>query len=238
MELISKQIKKETDTIPYSTLVSRYQKWFDDYYIRRIEEPIETQNNIIMIPGKIYTFAYDPSEDYKNECDFFSHMPINLILGHKITKAGNWLTYGINLSFIPPSVRIRILDEIIRIWNTDIIKPNIERLEKGLPILHDIPIFYDVAKKILEGSGFEWAIRSYRMERIASLPLIVTYSDWYKLSFFTIKFIMKMQVRAIYVKYNKNIHGKQWKIGMSYGVDIKGKKIKEVKEYFSKRQKY
>lgn len=235
MELPSKTIKRETDSTPYSTLVGRHTRWFDHYYIDRLEEPKEIKTDIILEVGKIYTFAYDPI--FKDELDFFSYVPINLILGTKLSKAGNLIPYGINLSFVPPTIRIQILDEIVRIWNTDIIKPNIERINQGLPVLHNIPLFYDVAKKILEGSGFEFAIRGYRYERFGSLPRVVSYEDWYKLCYFSIKYISKMQIRQIYYRYQQALK-ENYRIGHKAAADIQKKKIKEVKEYFKKRERY
>lgn len=237
MILISEQIKKDTDLNPYSTLVSRYEKWFSNTYIDKTLEPIERKDDILLIPGKIYTFAYDPSDEYKDKSKFFSYMPINLILGQKLTKAGNLLPYGINLSFVPPSIRIKILDQITRIWNSDIIKPNIERIKEGKFTIHEIPIFYDVAKKILDGSGFEYAIRSYRYERFGNMPSIISYEDWHKICYFHLKYVAKMQIRAIYVMYMKNIQ-ESYKVGKKYDVNLPKTKIKEVKEYFSKREKY
>lgn len=236
MELISKTIKRETDKTPYSTLVSRYTKWFDTYYIERTEEPPETQGHIMLKPGKIYTWSYDPI--FKDKMKFFSYMPLNLILGTKLSKEGNLIPYGINLTFVPPSIRIKILDEIVRIWNTDIIKPNIERINEGKEVIHDIPIFYDVAKKVLEGSGFEFSIRSYRYERFLSLPRIVTYEDWHKLCYFHIKYVAKMNIKSIYYLYNKSLKD-SYRIGQRGDAsNIQKKKIKEVKEYFKKRQAY
>ena len=219
MELVSKTIKKETSITPYSTLVSRYTKWFDDRYVnKKIDDLPEKKEDIVLIPGKIYTFSYDPIT--KDQMKFFSYMPINLILGYKLSKAGNMIPYGINLSFIPPSVRIKILDAIVRVWGNNIIKNNEELIDKGL-----------------EGSGWEFCIRGYRYDHIRSLPQIVSYSDWHRICYFSIKFIAKMQIRAIYRLYAINANPK-YRIGKKYDITIHHKKVKELRDYFKKRNKY
>ena len=144
MELVSKTIKKETSITPYSTLVSRYTKWFDDRYVnKKIDDLPEKKEDIVLIPGKIYTFSYDPIT--KDQMQFFSYMPINLILGYKISETGNIIPYGINLSFIPPSVRIKVLDAVVRVWGNNIIKNNEELIGKGLPTQEEIPMDYDAS---------------------------------------------------------------------------------------------
>lgn len=236
MELVSKTIKRETSTTPYSTLVSRYTKWFDDRYVeKKIDDLPEKKEDIVLVPGKIYTFSYDPIT--KDQMQFFSYMPINLILGYKISEAGNMIPYGINLSFIPPSVRIMILDSIIRVWGNNIMKNNEELIDKGLPTQSEIPMDYDAAKKLLEGSGWEFAIRGYRYDHMRSLPQIVSPRDWHKICYFSIKFIAKMQIRAIYRLYAINANP-NYRIGKKYDINIQQKKLKELRDYFKKRGKY
>ena len=234
MKLVSEIIKEETDAIPYSTLVSRAWRWYDDTYIKRIEPTREPEPDLLSItPGRIYTFSYDPIT--ADKLRFFSYRPINLILGNKITNAGNLIPYGINLSFIPPTVRIKIMDEIFRIFGDEIIQPNIERIEAELPVITDLPLLYDVAQFILKGSGFEYAIRGYRLDRFMTTPQIISYQDWYKLNYFAIKSVQKMTVKSIYFDYMKNIDA-SWRIGKRYNLQTANKTIAEVNDYFSNRK--
>ena len=232
MELVSETIMRMSQSVPYSTIVSRSKKWFDDVYVMKEKKPMEESRTPIPKIGKIYTWFYDPLT--KDEMDFFSWCPLTFIIGYKITSGGHLLPYGINLSFIPPSMRIKILDTIIRLWNTQVINPNIERIKAGETPTMEIPLYYDVAKKLLQNSGFEFAIRSYRLERFQSSPMIVSYEDWYKICTFPIRYIEKMQIRAIYWRYWRNLDGNG--IGKHKDVEIVKTKIKEVQDYVKKRQ--
>lgn len=236
MKLISEQIKYETDRMPTSTLTSRYQKWFNDYYIRRMEEPTETQQTELMVPGKIYTFSYFPEEKYRDKGVFYAYMPITLILGQKLSQGGNLIPYGINLSFVPPRVRIKIMDAIVRIFNTEYIQPSIERLNTGNEVIRNIPLLYDVACKILEGSGFKFAIRGYRYDNMLSTPRIITYEDWYKINFFGNQYIVNSNARAIYYQYMRAMNDK-YTIGRKEEIKLLKIKIKEIKEYLKQNER-
>jgi len=148
MELVSETIMKMSKSTPYSTIVSRSKKWFDDIYVMKEKNPREESRTPIPKIGKIYTWFYDPLT--KDEMDFFSWCPLTFIIGYKITSGGHLLPYGINLSFIPPSMRIKVLDTIIRLWNTQVISPNIEKINAGETPILEIPLYYDVAKKVLQ----------------------------------------------------------------------------------------
>jgi hypothetical protein len=232
MELVSETIIRMSESVPYSTIVSRSKKWFDDVYVMKEKKPIEESRTPIPKIGKIYTWFYDPLT--KDEMDFFSWCPLTFIIGYKVTQGGHLLPYGINLSFIPPSMRIKVLDTIIRLWNTQVINPNIEKIKAGETPILDIPLYYDVAKKVLQNSGFEFAIRSYRLERFQSKPMIVSYEDWYKICTFPIRYIEKMQIRAIYWRYWRSLDGSG--IGKRKDVEIVKTKIKEVQDYVKKRE--
>lgn len=234
MELISETIRKLSENTPYSTLVGRSKKWFDETYVQKSKEPIEESSAIVPKIGKLYTWFYDPIT--KDKMDFFSWCPLTFIIGYKISSKGHLIPYGINLSFIPPSMRIKILDTIVRLWNSNIINPDIERIKKGVSPLHEIPLYYDVAKMVLQDSGFEFAIRSYRLDRFQSSPMVVSYEDWYKICLFPISYIEKMQIRAIYWRYWRNLDG-TYKIGDGKTRDIVKTKVKEVREYVKKRNK-
>jgi len=234
--LPSERIKEENTEVTMSTVTYRNQQWFEKNYITRIEDPKEINNRILPLEiGKMYTFAYDPI--YKKELDFYDFMPINLIMGYILTKKGRMNPYGINLSYIPPKVRIAVLDTIVKLFRTQIIKPNMVRISENNWNLKQLPLTYDVAKRILHNSGFEFAIRSYRNDHIRNKPRIITYEDWWRPCTFPSKFIQKMNIRAIYYMYKKNLDD-QYRIGQPDRlVKIKKTGVKEIKEYIKERHK-
>jgi hypothetical protein len=232
--LPSERIIEETKDVTMSTVVYRNQKWFEEGYVTRISDPLEPNFKTLPLEiGKMYSFAYDPI--YKDQLDFYDFMPINLILGYTITKKGRLNPYGINLSYIPPKTRTAVLDVIVKTFRTQYINPNITRISEENFNLKRLPMTYDIAKKILHNSGFEFAIRSYRYSNIGSKPRIITYEDWWKPCTFTSKFIKEMNIRGIYYRYKRNLDDK-YRIGQKdKPVDIKKTKVKDIKEYIKKR---
>jgi len=235
MELISTQLTNEMKSTPYSTIVSRSQRWFYDSYLTGNNDSLpEKKNDIFLIPGKIYTFGYNPitpEEKLLARVPAFSFRPINLIIGQKFTKSGEFNPFGINLTFVPPKVRIMILDQIIRVFNADIIKPSIEQIQKGGQPTRTLPINWEMMQKMLEDSGFEYCIRSYKYDAFTSPPQIISYEDWWKICTFTIPFIKTanlMGIRSVYLKYYENMTGVK-KIPKE--LKIAERTIKEVKSY-------
>lgn len=234
LALPSERIREETTTVTMATVVHRNQKWFEDDYVLRMNDPKEPNFKVLpMEIGKLYTFAYDPI--YKDEMNFYDNMPINLILGYILTKEGRMNPYGINLSFVPPKVRTAVMDVITKLFRTQYISPNITRISENNFNLKKLPLTYDVAKRILHNSGFEFAIRSYRNDRIRNKPMIITYEDWWRPCTFGSKFIQKMNIRAIYWMYKKNVD-ESYRIGQKdKAVKIKKTGVKEIKEYIKGR---
>lgn len=234
--LPSERLQEETKTVTLSTVTYHNEKWFEKRYVERIIDTKEINFKILPLEiGKIYIFPYSPI--YADKLSFFDYMPINLILGYIITKAGRLNPYGINLSYIPPKIRVAILDTIIKIFKTQYINPNITRISEENWNLKTLPMTYDIAKRILHNSGFEFAIRSYRNDRMGNKPLILTYEDWWRLSTIHSKFLAKMTIRMVYYRYKRNLDD-QYRIGQpDKFVKIKKTGVKEIKEYIKGRHK-
>lgn len=215
------------------------QKWYEETYIKQEKHPLEVHpSNSLLIPGKIYTFAYDPK--YKDKLSFYDNRPINFILGHQEPAEGKIPNaFGINLSFIPPKIRSAILDEIRRVFGTMIIQPNEEAIRKGkISSIRKMPIDYDLVKMMLAKSGFEFALRSYIYDRMKTPPQIIDYHEWWRTALFASKYIKKMNILSIYYSYKRQIDKEVYRVkdGDKFTrkekkVVIKNMTIKEVKRY-------
>lgn len=237
MELPSKRIQKELKGKSMSTIKYHNQLWFDKYYMSRIDDVPEQRRGRLLEPGKIYNYLYDAK--YKNELDFWDKCVMVMVIGHVVTKSGKLNVLGINLSFIPPQYRVKILDKIVKVFNTQVVEPNVKRIQKGKVhgSLKKMPLYYDVCKRILAQSGFEFAIRSYIYRRIKSEPLIITYEDWWRPATFASKYIVKMNIRAIYALYKKNL-SEGYRIGKpDPKIEIMKTKIMELEKYLKVRGK-
>lgn len=239
MELVSETLTNQMKVTPYSTMVNQNQKWFSDNYLidNTSKNLPEKKDNIFLIPGKIYTFGYNPitpEEELLARCPAFSFRPINFIIGQRLTKAGNFVPYGIQLTFIPPRVRIQILDQIIRVFGSEIINPSLVQIKAGNQPTRTLPVNWEMMQKMLEDSGFEYCIRSYRYEAFTTMPQIISYEDWHKLCTFTIPFIKTanlLGIRSVYQSYIKNLRDNNDKIRKIQDVKIAAKTIKEIKSY-------
>lgn len=236
MDLVSETLSNEMRITPYSTMVSRSQKWFhENYLVNQTSMNLpEKKNNIFLIPGKIYTFGYNPltpEEKLLKQCPAFSFRPINFIIGQRITKAGHIVPYGIQLSMIPPRIRIQILDQIIRVFNSQIINPSLIQIKAGNQPTRTLPVNWEMMTKMLENSGFEYCIRSYRYEAFTTMPQIISYADWSKICTFTIPFIKTanlMGIRSVYMSYYSNLTGKKQ---APKDLQLAERTIKEIKSY-------
>lgn len=214
-----------------STLRSESEKWFRETYIKRNIKPFEEDTSgVILQVGKIYSFDYsDPK--YKEELDFYSALPIMLCIGHRKTKTGKINPIGINLTFMPPKIRLVYLDLVWKKFDTLVIRSNIQKLMDGKAGSQRIlPLFYKVNKLIAKNLGWEFAIRSYITSRIKTEPEIITYTDWWKLCVFTNKHLQKKNINYVYFEYKKAMNPEH-KVGQKEKpIKVETITIKELKK--------
>lgn len=212
---ISDRIRQEVSKKPRSTVVSQNKRWFSEHYLQSSGERLpEKKDDILLYPGKIYCWSYDPltPEDkllHPVRCPAVSFMPLSLVIGHKITKDNNLVPYGIQLTYVPPQIRVRILDRFIEIFSADIIDPTIRAIKENKPITKsNLPVDWALTKSLLGGSGFEYCIRGYRYEGFLTPPQIVTFTDWWRICTFPLEFILtfnRLGIRSVYQKYYENL---------------------------------
>lgn len=223
MDLPSKTYLDQVRKTSPSTVTRNSQMWFNAIYESHTQAPPEPFLGPIEA-GKVYTYVYDPK--HADDLPFYDAFPIFLSMGH--LQNGN--IFGINLSYIPPRIRMRVLDKFVRVFHTRFIKANINMLERGKPeSMREIPFFYDVAKHMMAGSGFQFAIRSYLHSHVRSNPRIITYEDYWRLLAFTSDDIQKLNIRAIYSMYKgQPIGTRDKKINMDPRVRATQRLIKDA----------
>jgi len=206
METISQSITRLTRNRSKTSIIRDSYKWFIYSYIDRNDKSIVSTSEFLS--GYIYVFNYDPeykNVKYKNGSyylPFYDSMPMVYCLGYINTSNGLRMI-GINISYLPPKIRIKFLDKLITKFGHYIDK-NDARLRENKKY-SAIDINYEKMKLFVKNSGFEFAIRSYIPTRIKNKPLVVEFSRWYSISLFASKFISRMNIKAIYVKYKQNI---------------------------------
>lgn len=170
------------------------QGWYDDVYTTG-KEPIPEKSNKALVPGKIYTFKYlsdHPDQPYDLK-------PIFLYLYGKVVN-GDPLFYGINVSYIPPRHRMKVLGNFFDYYFNKGIDTTIKNLEKDKLPAKFVVNYYEV-KKILENTGYQMALSVFRHRKIIGVPQIVTYADWWKLCFLTPRHIKNINLAELYKIY-------------------------------------
>mgnify|MGYP000122495626 CR=1 FL=1 len=230
-----KNPKEQIDKLSSMDIYRQSIKWYNDVYIDKKIAVTEEHKSRELITGKIYTYDYDPK--YKDKLSFYDNRPIMFCIGHIETKAGNRNAFGINLSFIPPKYRAAILQKIWKVFNNKIIEKNEEYLADGKKYQKEMPIYYSVCQYILRESGFEFALRSYIYDQMESEPMIINYSDWYRILSFPSQFIKLLSIRAIYIRYKKNLD-RNYRIGIKEKpIKLRNAAVNKVKELTKKPRK-
>jgi hypothetical protein len=188
----------------------------ETYFLKKGEYKEENTKNMMEV-GKMYSGFLYPQPKYKDELDFYNTFPTVLCIGYFERSDGKRNPLVLNMNFIPPKIRILILDKIMRTFNSTV-QQNYTRIANGKKSTKVLPAWYKVLKIILKRSGFEFSIRSYIPSRMKGKPQIISYSDYWKLFFISNKFMVKLSQRQIYILYKINLNS-------SYKIGTKDKKI-------------
>jgi hypothetical protein len=202
MELPSKTLYKTRKRLSESSIRQRNLNWFNDFYFERnvpkTSYPEYSKSQFKFVVGRVYTFFYfDPK--YKEELDFYNAVPVGIFVGYN-KKSGHPMFLA--LQFIPPKIRVEILDKIAEYNLSSIIKASEIIRKSGFSERKLDTTYYDF-KKYLQKSGFEFAIRSYILTRIQSRPMVITFWDWWRLCTFSGQFMRKKHIISIYNAYKK-----------------------------------
>lgn len=176
-------------------------EWYYKFYFFKEGTPIEESGDDGFVLGRLYTFIYDDPK-YKETLDFYSEVPVSLFMGYSKKAPDNPMM--LNIHFIPPQIRAEIFDKIFAI-NIDTIESVSESISKGRQDNTAIKAKYNDLMKHLDKSGFGFAIRSYIPERIKTEPMIISYSDWWRLLTFSNQHLEKKGVMEIYRMYKQNL---------------------------------
>ena len=133
------------------------------------------------MPGKIYTFTYDPLN--KDILEFYNKRPV--ILCHDVYKAktGNTIVEGLNLNFLPEQMKANVLDLHYNTFKKDI------QLSEDIAGYSRFTLkatrFMYFLKNWLQGIklfeskniNYNFAYRQYIIPRMKNAALI-EYDDW------------------------------------------------------------
>jgi hypothetical protein len=189
--------------------------FFEEKYFKKPFEPydfLETEERFLVnklkffIPGRIYTFQYDPI--YKDFLSYYDKRPMVLVHSQYVSSKGNLIVQGLNLNFLPEFQRVQTMEIFSKTFKDDLAKATqeVDKNQVGIlanawKILTDwmstIKIF-NVAGKI----GYQFAFRNYAVTNITE-PVIIELEDWPMIPYFIPKEFEGASPQAIWSDYLK-----------------------------------
>lgn len=158
------------------------------------------------IPGKIYTYRYDPL--YKDALDYYDTRPVIMVRGVFYAEGTkNWILQGINFNFLPPEAKTLTLEKFWENFKSEIEKSE-QYANRNLvnTAISKILYFFTQWKTVLKvfggGSGIDYsfAYRNYIIDRIEDVRYI-EYGHWEMIPFLEPKEILGETLDNIYRKY-------------------------------------
>ena len=200
-----------------ATLRKQFTTDFTDIYVTGTREKGglgETNEEEIVkslgkfIPGKIYTFMYDPL--YKNALDWYDTRPVILVNDTFKAKTGNFIVTGINLNFLPEKVKVATLQQFYELFESNINKSEDQAWNGKINLaINAIVSFFRDWFNVLSafnnggGVGYQFAYRNYIVDRIKD-PRYMEYQHWEMVPFLNPQELVGASVDKIHSTYWDN----------------------------------
>jgi hypothetical protein len=188
-----------------------FEKYFKDPFVDKgfldTIERIKGKSIRQFIPGKVYTFRYDPV--YKDLLDYYDKRPIILCCGEWIAEStGNRIVTGINFNFLPEIARVNTLEYYYRSVKGDLDQAykitsetdHVSFIKRALIVLQDIVQSFNIFNKTGQ-IGYQFAMRNYIVGEHMSQNVIVEYDDWEWIPFVQTKDVVGKPLGQIYKEY-------------------------------------
>lgn len=204
------QERPEMKKDAYAYFLNKYFKDpFKDTGFLDTTERISAKNIKFFIPGKIYTFQYDPV--HKEFLDYYDKRPIILCCGEWVAEStGNSILTGINLNFLPEIARVNTLEYYYNAVKADIDAAykkttdtdQVSFIKRALTALQDIVQSFNIFNKAGK-IGYQFAMRNYIIGQNMRSATIIEYDDWQWIPFIQTKEIVGKSLGEIYGEYVK-----------------------------------
>jgi hypothetical protein len=158
------------------------------------------------VPGRIYTYKYDPK--YKDVLAWYDERPLMLSIRHfKAESTGNLIETGINLNFIPPQMRVLILQSLYNVYHpimeANNMLDNKKRSGKQRALFtesYDYMGVLDWIFDMVSKTAYRFAIRNYIKQRVY-YPKAISYSDFGKCALLLTKDTVGASLDDIFKEY-------------------------------------
>lgn len=180
---------------------------FQDYWIIEQQERFIARKLRFFMPGRVYTFRYDPHG--KKELDFYDRRPMIYVIGEYVSReTGYNILQGINLNFLPEIIRVNFINTAFGLFgnayrNADEMSDK-DRLGTMKEINKLITNWYFMSINFNRKSniGLEFAIRNYDIAKMTQ-PVLIEVEDFSMIPFFTPKELIGKPPAYIYGLYIK-----------------------------------
>jgi len=162
------------------------------------------------IPGKIYTFQYDPI--HKDILDYYDTRPIILVCGQWTAEStGNTIVTGINFNFLPEVAKVNTLEYYYQSVKNDLDVAyaktentnEVSFIKRALIVLQDLVQTFNIFNKAGK-IGYQFAMRNYVVDSAhMRQQVLVEYDDWEWIPFIRTKDIVGKSLGEIQAEYAK-----------------------------------
>lgn len=181
---------------------------FSAYWIIEQQERFKAQKLKFFIPGRIYTFAYNPHGT--NILDFYDKRPMVLIIGQYVSSSTGYnIVQGINLNFLPEAAKALFLDTMINSFGKAYDEADKMSDKDQVALMQSISSLitnwyfmtgmFDKKAKI----GLQFATRNYDLARMTQ-PVLIEIEDFPMIPYFTPKEFVGKSPAFIYQLYLKS----------------------------------
>lgn len=181
---------------------------FQDYWIIEQQERFKAKKLKFFIPGRIYTFAYNPHG--VDILDFYDKRPMIFIIGQFISATSGYnIVQGINLNFLPEQAKALFLDTMINSFGKAYEEADKMSDKDQIALMKSISAMvtnwyfmtgvFDKKAKV----GLQFATRNYDLARMIQ-PVLIEMEDFAMLPYFTPKELVGKSPAYVYQQYLKS----------------------------------
>lgn len=151
------------------------------------EEPIQLKNRQVV--GSMYMFFYDPK--HKDTLPYYDSFPLVIVVG---PAEGGF--YGLNLHYLPPTLRAKFLDALLDITNNR---------------LYDESTKFDLSYNMLQRAAkmkyFKPCFKHYLTKHVRSRFAMVEAPEWEIATFLPTADFQKASRAQVYADSKRKING-------------------------------
>ena len=151
------------------------------------EEPIQLKNRQVV--GNMYMFFYDPK--HKDTLPYYDSFPLVIVVG---PAEGGF--YGLNLHYLPPTLRAKFLDALLEITNNR---------------LYDESTKFDLSYQMLQRASkmkyFKPCFKHYLTQHVRSRFAMVEAPEWEIATFLPTADFQKASKAQVYADSKRKING-------------------------------